>query len=125
LEGEHHRGRRLREIEEMARYCRPNALNSFLSKPAAALPFQGLRVPAGRGTAGPSPPSSAASKDLRLRHQAHIVHKQRVNTSFAEGDDRIGGRADDWLAVIEGRINDDWHTGSSEKAGYKLVKARI
>ena len=80
------------------------------------------------GASSPGCESTMMHKRARisgLRHQVDIVHKQRVNPSLAEGDDRVGGRADDWLAVVEGRIDDDRHTGSREKAGYKLVKARI
>src|SRR6266436_9875848 len=60
-----------------------------------------------------------------LRSQIDIVHKQRVNARLAECDDRVGGRADDWLAVIEGRIDDERHAGSRKETGYELVKARI
>src|SRR5262249_52446635 len=60
-----------------------------------------------------------------LRREIDIIHKQRVNASLAECDDRVGGRADNWLAVVEGRIDDDRYSGSCKKAGYEIVKARI
>src|SRR5262249_21690689 len=60
-----------------------------------------------------------------LRRQIDIVHKQCVNASLAECDNRVGGRADNWLAVVEGRIDDDRHSRSCKKAGYEIVKAGI
>src|SRR5258705_1343550 len=60
-----------------------------------------------------------------LRRQIQVVHKQRVNTRLAERDDRIGGRANDWLAVVEGRIDDERHAGSRKETGYELVKIWI
>src|SRR5215468_6812540 len=68
---------------------------------------------------------NCTSKISSLRRQIDIVHKQCVNASLAECDDRVGGRADNWLAVVEGRIDDDRYSGSCKKAGYKIVKARI
>src|SRR5262245_26468274 len=67
---------------------------------------------------------SEKSRSSVLRY-VDIVHKQRVNASLTESDHRVGRRADDRFAVVEGRIDDDRHTGSSEKAGYELVKAWI
>src|SRR5215471_3273726 len=72
-----------------------------------------------------STPRSIAIKISGLRRQIDIVHKQCVNASLAECDNRVGGRADNWLAVVEGRIDDDRHSRSCKKAGYKIVKARI
>ena len=40
---------------------------------------------------------------------------------FAESDNRVGGRADDWLAVIEGRIDDERHAGSRNETGYDTI----
>jgi hypothetical protein len=60
-----------------------------------------------------------------LRRQIDIIHKQGVNARLAECDDRVGGRADDWLAVIERRIDDERHAGSRKETGYELVKVRI
>jgi hypothetical protein len=66
-----------------------------------------------------------ARKISSLRRQIDIVHKQCVNASLAECDDRVGGRADNWLAVVEGRIDEDRYSGPCKKAGYEIVKARI
>src|SRR5580692_11136909 len=65
------------------------------------------------------------SRRSGLRRQDHIVHKQRVNAGLAKGDDRVGGRTDDRLAVVERGIDDERHTGLRKEAGYKLVKARV
>jgi hypothetical protein len=70
-------------------------------------------------------PLNCTSKISGLRRQIDIVHKQCVNASLAECDDRVGGRADNWLAVVERRIDDDRYSGSCKKAGYEIVKARI
>src|SRR5437879_1057541 len=60
-----------------------------------------------------------------LSRQIDIVHEQRVNTGLAKCDDRVGGRADDRLAVVEGRIDDERHASSREETGYQLVKLRV
>src|SRR6476620_6206999 len=60
-----------------------------------------------------------------LRHQKHVIHKQRVNARLAKRDDRVGGCANDWFAVVERRIDDKRHAGFRKKTGYELVKARI
>src|SRR5438105_14321476 len=73
----------------------------------------------------PSSRCKRENKVSRLRRQNDIVHKQRVNAGLAECDDRVGGRADDWLAVVEGRIDDERHAGSRKEAGQELVKAPI
>jgi hypothetical protein len=60
-----------------------------------------------------------------LRHQKHVIHKQRVNARLAKRDDRVGGCANDWFAVVERRIDDERHAGFRKETGYELVKARI
>jgi hypothetical protein len=87
--------------------------------------------PANRHSRGPSAALKCATNGSRirlrsgLRRQIHVVHKQRVNARLAERDDRVGGRANDWLAVVEGRIDDKRYAGSRKETGYKLVKIRI
>src|SRR6185437_6691889 len=54
-----------------------------------------------------------------LRRQVHIVHEQRVDAGLAECHDRIGGRADDRLAVVEGRVDDERHAGLRMETGYQ------
>src|ERR1700737_4745018 len=69
--------------------------------------------------------SSTSALQLAFCHEADIVHEQRVDPGLAKSHDRVGGRADDRLAVVERRIDNDRHAGAREEAGYRLVKARI
>jgi hypothetical protein len=74
-----------------------------------------------------APPSATREGDeiSGLRRQIDIVHKQRVDARFAECDDCVGRCADDWFAIVEGRIDDERHAGSGKETGYELVKAWI
>jgi hypothetical protein len=67
----------------------------------------------------------AARHGLELRQYIDIVHKQHVYVSLAEGDDCVGRRANNWLVVIEGCIDDKGHLGTRKKTRYQLVKAPI
>jgi hypothetical protein len=42
----------------------------------------------------------------------NVRHEQRVDAGLAECDDHVEGRADDRLAVVEGRIDQERHPGS-------------
>src|ERR1700737_5497959 len=74
-----------------------------------------------------NPPRRSTTSALQLatRHEADIVHEQRVDPGLAKSHDRVGGRADDRLAVVERGIDDDRHAGAREEAGNQLVKAWI
>jgi hypothetical protein len=99
--------------------------------PVRAISILHMAIPSHLATAEALAWSASASAKKRkrtrsgLRRQKHVVHEQRVNARLPECDDRVGGRADDWLAVIEGRIDDERHAGSRKETGYELVKARI
>ena len=67
----------------------------------------------------------AARHGLGLWQYIDIVHKQHVYVSLAEGDDSVCGRANNWLVVIEGCIDDEGHLGTRKKTRYQLVKASI
>jgi hypothetical protein len=60
-----------------------------------------------------------------VSRQIPCKHKQRIKARLAERDDRISGRANDWLAVVEGRIDDERHAGSRKEIGYEFVKIWI
>src|SRR5450756_1872074 len=47
-----------------------------------------------------------------IRRQTDVAHEQRIDAGLAERHDRIGGRADDRLAVVEGHVDDQRHAGS-------------
>src|ERR1700686_3519242 len=92
--------------------------------PLPISPVRASRWAMGRNPQGRAATFNQAPRVSGLRGQTDIVHEQRVNARLAECDDRVGGRADDWLAVIEGRIDDERHAGSRKETGYELVKAR-
>src|SRR5436309_3158502 len=60
-----------------------------------------------------------------LRRQIDVIHEQRVDAGLAESDDCVIRRADNRLAVVERRIDDDRHAGLLKKAGNELVKTGI